>query len=73
MGVVLGNLAPIAVLVGPNLGLKWSCCQLCVARRRLKCIFGAFMMDCSIAGSGPRFRAIPKKLLGGVRELLGVR
>jgi hypothetical protein len=59
------------VLFGPNLGLKWCCFQLCVARRRLKCIFGAFMMGCSIAGSGPRFRAIPKNCWGGPRAPRG--
>jgi hypothetical protein len=65
MGVVLGTLIQLAVLYGRYFGANSHFWLLFEPRVRRKYIFGAFMMDCYLGGSGPRFRAIPKKLLGG--------
>ena len=65
MGVVLGTLVPLAVLFSRFFGVNCQFLLFSDAQRRYNCILCAFLMDCPLGGSGPRFRAIPKKLLGG--------
>ena len=71
MGVVLGTLAPPAVLFSRHLWVNWPFWLVFVTRGRSKYIFSAFMMDCFLGGSGPMFRAIPEKLLGEAASSYG--
>ena len=66
MGVVLGTLVPFAVLCSSTcFGANSHFWLLFEPRVRRKYMSGAFMMGCSLGGSGPGFRSIPKKFLGG--------